>query len=114
MAIDEKNARKALDRLRSELLDLSELTAESRDPVTLDQQSVGRLSRMDAIQVQAMAQEAERRRARDLMRVEEALKRLDDGDYGYCADCDEEIAPKRLEVDPAASLCIKCASRSEK
>jgi len=114
MAIDEKRALALLMKLRDELHDLSALSAGSRDPVALDQQSVGRLSRMDAIQVQAMAQEAERRRRRDLVRVEEALKRLDAGDYGYCIECDEEIAPKRLEVDPAAALCIKCASRSER
>jgi RNA polymerase-binding transcription factor len=113
MAIDAKLALTILEKRREELQDLSALSAESRDPVALDQQSVGRLSRMDAIQVQAMAQEAERRRARDLVRVGEALKRLDDGDYGTCAECDEDIAPKRLEVDPAAALCIKCASRSE-
>lgn len=113
MAINAKLALATLKKRRIELQDLSSISAKSRDPVTLDQQSVGRLSRMDAIQVQAMAQEAERRRGRDLVRVEEALKRLNDGEYGYCADCDEEIAPKRLEVDPAAALCIKCASRSE-
>ena len=113
MSVDLDHARVELTQLRDELRNLSALSAESRDPVTLDQQSVGRLSRMDAMQVQAMAQEAERRRGRDLIRVQEALKRLDDGEYGYCAECDEDIAPKRLEVDPAAALCIKCASRSE-
>ena len=113
MAIDEKHARAVLTQLCNELQDLSALSAGSRDPVTLDQQSVGRLSRMDAMQVQAMAQESERRRARDLIRVKDALKRLDEGEYGYCVECDEDIAPKRLEVDPAAALCIKCASRSE-
>ncbi len=113
MAIDAKRALASLQKRRAELLDLSAISAGSRDPVALDQQSVGRLSRMDAMQVQAMAQESERRRTRDLVRVEGALKRLDEGDYGICAECDEEIAPKRLEADPAAALCIKCASRSE-
>ncbi len=113
MAIDLNKVQKMLESRQQELTDLSAGSKESRDPVTLDQQSVGRLSRMDAMQGQAMAQEAERRRLRDSLRIVEALKRLDDGDYGNCIECDEKIAPKRLEIDPAAALCIKCASRSE-
>lgn len=109
MTMDHK---KILEALRDELRGLSENSKESRGTVTLDQQSVGRLSRMDALQGQAMAQASERRRFRDLIRIDEALQRLRDGDYGYCVECDEEIAEKRLEVDPAAALCVNCASRS--
>ncbi len=98
---------------RAELLALRDLSSESRSTVTLDQQSVGRLSRMDAIQGQAMAQEAERRRAFDIRRIEAALARIESGDFGYCIQCEEEIAKKRLEIDPAASLCINCAGKSE-
>ena len=49
---------------------------------------------MDAIQGQAMAQEAERRRAVDIQRTDAALKRIESGDYGYCVQCDDEIAEK--------------------
>lgn len=38
-----------------------------------------------------------------------ALIRLEEGEYGYCQDCGEDIAPKRLQLDPAASKCISCA-----
>ena len=41
-----------------------------------------------------------------------ALRRMDSGAYGYCVRCDEEIAPARLELDPAVATCIVCASRS--
>jgi len=41
--------------------------------------------------------------------VAAALKRIESGDYGYCLNCDEEIAVKRLEIDPAAPLCLDCA-----
>jgi DnaK suppressor protein len=44
--------------------------------------------------------------------VEEALRRLDDGTYGRCQRCGNEIAPARLEAKPAAQLCISCASRA--
>lgn len=111
MSIDENGARQRLVARRDELQALSEDSAEARGTVTLDQQSVGRLSRMDAIQQQAMAQATERKRASELTRIKDALKRLDAGEYGYCVQCDEEIAIKRLEIDPAATLCIKCAGR---
>lgn len=83
--------------------------ANWRGPVELDQQSVGRLSRMDAMQQQEMAQAEARRRTSDLARIEIALNRVDEGEYGWCAECGEAIAYKRLEIDPAAHLCIGCA-----
>lgn len=89
----------------------SDSAAESRRPVELDQSSVGRLSRMDALQVQAMAQAAEERRAREAERIKAAIFRIETGYYGYCLVCGEEIAPKRLAADPAATTCIACASR---
>jgi len=101
--------RKLLMAERDELFSTSEETSGDRKPVELDQQSVGRLSRMDAIQVQAMAKAQEGRRAARLQMIEAALKRLDKGDYGFCTQCDEEIPAKRLEVDPASPRCIKCA-----
>lgn len=111
MPIDENGSRKRLMTRRDELQSLSNVSADARGTVTLDQQSVGRLSRMDAMQQQAMAQATERKRASELTRIENALKRLEAGDYGYCVECDDEIALKRLEIDPAATLCIKCAGK---
>lgn len=98
-----------LERLEG-LRAASETTAENRVPVELDQTSVGRLSRMDAMQVQAMAVATERRRAEEAARVEAAIKRIDEDEYGYCISCGEEIAAKRLEVDPTIPTCIGCAS----
>jgi len=81
--------------------------------VTLDQSCVGRLSRMDAMQSQAMNQEAQRRRKVEICRLEVALKRLLDGEYGYCEECGEEIVHGRLMLDPAAPFCIECAQKNE-
>lgn len=81
--------------------------------VELDQARVGRLSRMDAMQMQAMSQNAVQRREAELARISAALARLDSGDFGYCLRCDEPIAEKRLEVDPSATLCISCAERRD-
>ncbi len=101
--------RAALVVERDALVRSSVATAGSRAPVTLDQQSVGRLSRMDAIQVQAMAHaEEERRRAR-LRAIDAALARIGAEEYGYCLACGVDIAPRRLDVDPAAPRCFDCA-----
>jgi len=97
--------------MRDELLLSQARTGDDRKPVELDQQAVGRLSRMDAMQQQAMALESERRRALQLGRVEAALKRLGAESFGYCALCDEEIGEKRLALDPAIPTCVKCAGR---
>ncbi|OJJ12006.1 molecular chaperone DnaK [Alphaproteobacteria bacterium AO1-B] len=101
--------RETLVRLKAELESFSEISEDARATVMLDQQAVGRLSRMDALQGQAMAQASERQRRADIQRIEAALKRLDEGEYGYCAQCGEDIATNRLEVDPAAAFCIRCA-----
>ena len=81
--------------------------------VELDQTSVGRVSRVDAMQGQAMAIAANQRRQIELQKIEASLKRIDRENYGFCLDCDEEIAESRLRLDPAASLCIDCASKKE-
>ena len=98
----------ALLRLRAELQDMEETSKEAGRPVELDQASVGRLSRMDAMQAQQMAQESERRRQQQLIRIEAALRRIESGDYGYCFVCGEEIDVRRLCVDPSNTRCINC------
>lgn len=105
------------DRLEQMLHDLTSIrnaSAEAARTVELDQSRVGRLSRMDALQQQAIAVEADRRRATEIRRVTAALKRIDNGEYGICLDCGEEIARKRLEVDPATARCVGCAGRAER
>ena len=95
---------------------LAEIEAENalgRDAqgvVTLDQQSVGRLSRMDALQNQAMAKAQQTRRDAERTRLDTALRRMDEGEYGWCEDCGDDIALARLQLDPAATRCVSCAS----
>ena len=106
----EDEARSAL-LARRQALDAEDASnADSRDTVELQQDSVGRLSRMDAMQQQAMAQATERRRAAERVRIAAALERIEDGEWGYCLKCGEEIAEKRLRHDPSVANCVICAS----
>ncbi|HFA59941.1 MAG TPA: TraR/DksA family transcriptional regulator [Rhodospirillales bacterium] len=94
-----------------ELRALAESTREDRRPVELDPGRQGRLSRADALERQAIAQEGEHRRQREIARIESALARMAEGEYGWCAVCGEEIAAARLELDPATPVCVDCAAR---
>jgi len=99
-------------RLDSDLAALDRednLGRESQKTVTLDQQSVGRLSRMDALQQQAMAKATQTRRLRLRQRIKAAIARMDDEEFGYCASCGEDISSKRLDLDPSALTCVSCA-----
>ena len=99
---------------RQEMLQALQATGgAAADVVELDQTSVGRLSRMDALQAQAMSRERQRRRQLELQQITAALRRIEAGDYGYCLSCGEDIALPRLEHDPAVPLCIDCASMRE-
>jgi DnaK suppressor protein len=105
----EEEARTALAARMAELDRLDALSEEGRAPVTLQQDSVGRLSRMDAMQQQAMAQAEERRRSAERTRIGAALERLDEGEWGWCVTCGEEIAEGRLRNDPSVATCVGCA-----
>lgn len=109
-AVDGKRFRKKLQARLEELNRLSQISSESRETVALDQQSVGRLSRMDALQGQAMALATEERREQERIRIEAALRRIEADEYGRCLKCDEEIDIRRLELDPATPFCLSCAS----
>ena len=50
--------------------------------------------------------------AREIASAKRALARIEDGTYGECVRCGEEIAPARLEVRPEAALCIDCANKA--
>jgi DnaK suppressor protein len=104
--------RRYLARMLEELDGLraaSDTTSQDRKPVALDQSSVGRLSRMDAMQQQAMAAAQEMRRHGRIRALEAAIRRLDDGEFGWCEDCGEFIGERRLDLDPTLVRCRDCA-----
>lgn len=101
-------ARRAIEDEIEALKAEGRAAAVSRRTVELDQQSVGRLSRMDALQMQAMAQGQQRRREARVAALNAALRRIELGEWGYCDDCGEEIEPRRLDADPAIARCLSC------
>jgi DnaK suppressor protein len=111
--VDIPSLREKLLRLREEMEQTSRTSDELSDVVELDQARVGRLSRMDAMQAQAMSQAAGRRRQAMLVKIAAALLRMDKEEYGLCKTCEEAINPKRLEYDPTAVMCVSCAESIE-
>lgn len=99
-------------KLRESLITLGEASQASSKPVLLDQSAVGRLSRMDAMQSQAMSLEVKRRRSLQLERIAGALQRIENDAFGDCLKCEESIPSKRLDFDPTTFLCVSCAEEA--
>lgn len=110
---NEEYFRNKLSGLKQQLINLNESSVDDSRTVELDQTRIGRLSRMDAMQSQAMAKESKRRRDIQLQRIEASFKRLENGVYGICVKCEDEIDSGRLEFDPTTFLCIECAENRE-
>jgi DnaK suppressor protein len=60
-----------------------------------------------------MATASEQRRQVRIARIHSALSRMADDEYGYCVECGEPIAERRLDLDPTLHLCVDCARRGE-
>ncbi len=104
--------RQTLLELRDSLQEVASAASESSATVELDQSRVGRVSRMDALQSQQMALENNRRRDLQLQKIQGALTRIDNSDFGICFVCGEEINSRRLQADPTHTRCIGCANQS--
>ena len=100
--------RKRLETLSKEVTEALSASKDSANVVELDT-AIGRLSRMDAMQNQQMALELRRRQENQLLRIKNALKRMDQDRYGLCGKCKEPIAEDRLESSPDVVMCVQCA-----
>lgn len=107
-SVDLEKYRQLLRDLQAELQASLAAADDETSPVSPDR-SIGRLTRQDAMQSQQMALELKRRNEGRLTQVRLALDRIDDGSYGYCVRCEEEISAARLNVRPEAPTCIACA-----
>jgi DnaK suppressor protein len=103
--------KKQLEEMEAELRAGVEGKAEASAPVTLDT-SIGRLSRMDAIQSQQMALGLKARQQQALLRVRNAIEAIRKGTFGQCRRCKDPIGVERLEAQPDAVVCVKCAEKA--
>ena len=112
MKLDVAAIRDRLAAERAALVDTETVRRDAADVVDLDQARVGRVSRADAMQDQAMARAAQARAEQRIKRIDAALARIEDASFGECARCGEPIDPRRLDADPTATLCLGCAERA--
>ena len=94
--------------LRSEIEDYLRKSEDSAAAVEPDN-GLGRLSRMEAMQDQQMVLELRRRKKRQLLDVLNALKRIEQGNFGLCIFCGKEISLERLDAFPEVQTCVFCA-----
>lgn len=95
-----------IDSVREEIIELTELTK----PVSLDA-SIGRLSRMDAINNKAINEKALREKKSTLQKLERAQERFKEDEFGSCLKCGNEIRFGRLQIMPFTTRCVKCSGR---
>ncbi|PKO26465.1 MAG: molecular chaperone DnaK [Betaproteobacteria bacterium HGW-Betaproteobacteria-9] len=109
-----------IEQFRARLLTEQRETVEaiqqaqrSAAPVELDQSSVGRVSRIDALQQQALAKGLLERLTIRKRKVEAALARFDSRTYGLCCACHGDVELERLNADPAVVFCQECATERQ-
>lgn len=81
---------------------------EATQPIS-PENSLGRITRMDAINNKGVAEAALRSAKKKLANLSKALKKIDDPDFGTCQSCQKMINPSRLMFMPESTTCIKCA-----
>ncbi len=99
--------------LKNNLLDHLELSEGAGQTVTLDQTTVGRLSRMDAIQQQQMSQANRAQYRRRIQNIDRALVAMATDEYGCCDTCGDDINPERLNISPESLYCLSCQEVQE-
>lgn len=96
-----------------ELRDNMNATAEDREAIAPDV-AIGRLSRLDSMQMQQMALGMKQRMQEEIRRLEEALGRINNGRYGACELCGNDIPSERLEYQPDAITCVSCLNQAQR
>ena len=120
MAIDDFSASqfRKLESLllhsESDLQEQLQISKTATEVVTLDQTTVGRISRMDAMQQQSMAVSTREKALSKLKRVQFALRAIANDEYGYCQQCEEAIAFQRLLAQPETIFCISCQEKIDR
>jgi len=102
-----------LEALRDALVGALDKSKEGVAVVSLDQ-PIGRVSRIDALQQQKLAQASRRQQELELGQVRVALAAVAAGEYGYCRSCEEPIGYRRLSARPHSAFCLRCQSGRER
>ena len=100
----EKEIKNLITKLESEILDLEESAA----PVA-PENSIGRISRMDAINNKSVVEASLRNRKKKLSRLHLSLSKVWEPGFGVCSNCKKSINPKRLMLVPESDKCVNCA-----
>ena len=111
--IDLKYFKKRLEERLKDIIEGQENKKIGPAPIELDQARIGRLSRMDAIQQQAISKAASHLIDMERQRIQSALARMRADEYGYCIVCEQDIVEGRLQFDPSVLICISCAEEKE-
>ena len=85
--------------------------AETSKPVAPDN-AIGRLSRMEALNDRAVSEASLNAARHKLSRLETALGKVDQPDFGICMSCDNPIPPGRILLMPEATRCVPCAEKN--
>ena len=112
-AAEQRELYDKLVETKAELKTLLADSSASSQTVDLDQ-PIGRLSRMDALQQQAMAKANRAGHQRRITLIDAALAAMKSGCYGECRRCEEPIGFSRLQVRPESPFCLDCQKESEK
>jgi len=105
--------KKTLEAKRDDVVQRARETME--EDMTLDSSELP--DEMDLASTEYMQSFTFRLRGRDrifLKKIEKALKKIEDGEFGICIECEEPISTKRLEARPEAELCIRCKEDQER
>ncbi|ETR72533.1 MAG: Zinc finger, DksA/TraR C4-type [Candidatus Magnetoglobus multicellularis str. Araruama] len=102
----EKHIRDKMDSLQKDI----ESYHKSSRPVSPDN-AIGRLTRMEAINSKSINEAALQKAKHTFSKLEYALTRINDPDFGLCRECDEPIKFGRLKIMPETDICVKCAEK---
>jgi RNA polymerase-binding transcription factor len=100
----ENNINQIISELNDSIIYLKEASKPIEPSIAL-----GRLTRMEAIGEKGVNEAILTKSKARLIRLENALKRIDSGTYGICIKCKKEIPSGRLSAVPEALICVRCA-----
>ena len=110
---DLKAFKKSLEEMRKQIIETARKTMEEESNFDTDDLP-DEIDQASSEYAQSMAFRLRDREKFLLKKVEKALQRVEDGSFGVCERCEEQISLKRLQARPVTTLCIRCKDEQEK